>query len=140
MAVLQESGASVAYCPRTHVYFGHDQIQRHAYREMLEAGINVALGTDSLASNPDLSVFSEAAFLWERDATPPYLLLEMLTVRGARALGLNAGALAEGKWGDVVVMAGEADTTVERVIESILRLAGSSAHVRAVWVGGIKVV
>lgn len=55
---------TVVYCPRTHAYFGHEQ---HPYLQMLSDGVTVALGTDSLASNPDLSILNECRFLWKRD-------------------------------------------------------------------------
>ncbi len=58
------STTTVVYCPRTHAYFGHE---RHPYLQMLRDGVPVALGTDSLASNPDLSILNEARFLWQRD-------------------------------------------------------------------------
>lgn len=57
---------TVVYCPRTHAYFGHDP---HPYLQMLHDGVNVALGTDSLGSNPDLSILNECRFLWQRDRT-----------------------------------------------------------------------
>ena len=46
----------VVYCPRTHAYFGHD---RYPLAKMLAAGVHVAFGTDSRASNPDLSILEE---------------------------------------------------------------------------------
>lgn len=86
---------SVVYCPRTHAYFQHDE---HRFREMLALGINVCLGTDSRASNPDLSVWEEVKFLRRRY---PELsasdLIGMATWRGALALGL------EGKLGTIEV-------------------------------------
>ena len=42
---------SLVYCPRTHAYFGHEP---YPLAEMLAAGVRVAVGTDSRASNPDL--------------------------------------------------------------------------------------
>jgi cytosine/adenosine deaminase-related metal-dependent hydrolase len=92
--------ASVVYCPRTHASFGHEP---HPYRGMLTDGVNVALGTDSLASNPDLSVWNEAKFLFSR-GEDPRMLLEMLTTNGARALGLvdDFGTLEAGKQADMV--------------------------------------
>lgn len=54
----------VVYCPRTHAYFGH---QPHPYLDMLADGVFVQLGTDSLASNPSLSILEEARYLWHRD-------------------------------------------------------------------------
>lgn len=65
---------TIVYCPRTHAYFGHEP---HPYLQMLQDGVRVALGTDSLASNPDLSILNECRFLWQRDRsqlTGPLLL------------------------------------------------------------------
>lgn len=89
--------ASVVYCPRTHAYFGHE---RHPWQQLLARGVNVALGTDSRASNPDLNLFEELLFL--RKLAPqadPARLLGMVTLHGARALGKEheLGALCEGK-------------------------------------------
>jgi cytosine/adenosine deaminase-related metal-dependent hydrolase len=85
---------SVAYCPRASAYFGHPRGGgcAHRYREMLEAGINVALGTDGLLclDTPDrISVLDEMRFLHRRDAASPRLLLRMATVNGARSLGFD---------------------------------------------------
>lgn len=86
----------VVYCPRASAYFRHPAAGRgpHRYREMLAAGIPVALGTDSaivLGGAPTISVLDEMRFLWRRDGTDPALLLAMATVHGAQALGERAG-------------------------------------------------
>jgi cytosine/adenosine deaminase-related metal-dependent hydrolase len=65
LELLAGSSASVVYCPRTHAFFGHAP---HRYREMLARGINVCLGTDSLASNDTLSILDEMRFLRMMDA------------------------------------------------------------------------
>lgn len=103
IAALARSGASVAYCPRTHRFFEHEP---HRYRDMLKAGVNVCIGTDSLASAPSLSILEELRFMRQIDAiTPDAALLEMGTIRGARALGLDRelGSLEVGKRADFVV-------------------------------------
>ena len=82
---------TVVYCPRTHAYFGHVQ---HPYLNMLADGVSVALGTDSLASNPDLSILNECRFLWQRDRgqlTGP-MLMNLATNQGATALALGKPA------------------------------------------------
>jgi cytosine/adenosine deaminase-related metal-dependent hydrolase len=79
---------TVVYCPRTHAYFGHSP---HPWLRLLERGASVAIGTDSRASNPDLSLWRELCFL--RDHFPnvdPRTLLKLGTVNGAQALGLGA--------------------------------------------------
>lgn len=98
-------GASVVLCPRTRAFFGHQR--PHRYREMLAAGVNVCLGTDSLASNPDLSLLREAAALRKTDPTlPVQTILEMVTLRGAKALGMDSqiGSLAVGKQADIIAL------------------------------------
>jgi cytosine/adenosine deaminase-related metal-dependent hydrolase len=95
IAVLAGSGSSVAFCPRSHAFFKHKD---HPWRRLLAAGVNVCLGTDSLASCPSLSVLDEAKFLFAQGGAEPQLLLAMATRRGARALSLEdvTGDLREG--------------------------------------------
>jgi cytosine/adenosine deaminase-related metal-dependent hydrolase len=118
---IARSGASVAYCPRTHAAFGQPP---HRFAEMLDRGINVCLGTDSLASNPDLDIFGELRFLRERfPHCPAQRLIEMATIRGARALGFenSTGSLIPGKSADLVVM--PLDRAGDERWDSILRSA-----------------
>lgn len=97
IALLAEHQASVAYCPVASDYFGHHRPDRgvvHRYRDMLAAGVNVCLGTDSVVcQRPDdpqpLSILSQMRHLYRRDKTDPQTLLAMATVNGMRALGLE---------------------------------------------------
>lgn len=80
---------SVAYCPRTHAAM---QSGIHPWRTMRESGINVVLGTDGRASNPDLSLWKELQFLHaQAPDIPASDLLRMATVDAAAALGLEQG-------------------------------------------------
>lgn len=93
ITILAETNTSVAYCPIASEYFGH---QYHRYRDMLDAGINVCLGTDSIvcadADDPQpLGLLSAMRRLYQRDRTDPDMLLAMATVNGARALRLTEG-------------------------------------------------
>lgn len=75
---------SVVYCPRTHAYFGHAP---HPWRKLLARGINVTLGTDSRASNPDLSIWNELKFLHTRHSGLNIAdLLPLSTTNAAGAL------------------------------------------------------
>src|SRR5262249_9795499 len=77
--------STVVYCPRTHAAFGHEPYPLH---RLLQAGVRVALGTDSLASNPDLSVLEEARFVHRlHPAIAPETVLRIATLHGAEALG-----------------------------------------------------
>ncbi|AGA30181.1 amidohydrolase family protein [Singulisphaera acidiphila] len=95
---------AIAFCPRTHARFGHAP---HPYRAMLERGVVVCLGTDSLASSPTLSVLDEIRFLHRRDdSLNGPLLLTMGTLFGAWALRAETttGSLKVGKSADLAVI------------------------------------
>jgi cytosine/adenosine deaminase-related metal-dependent hydrolase len=75
---------SVVHCPRSHQYFGHPKFQ---FRRLRELGFNICLGTDSLASNHDLSLFAEMrAFQKGFPNTAPEEILKMVTLAPAMAL------------------------------------------------------
>ena len=97
---------SLVVCPRTHLAFGHPP---HPFREFLARGVNVCVGTDSLASNPDLDVLAELGELHRRyPDVPTDTLLRMGTIHGATALGFGdvCGTLEAGKSADFVVLEG----------------------------------
>jgi len=123
IALLAERGVHVAYCPRTHAAFGHEP---HAFLRMLERGVNVCVGTDSLASNPSLSVLEELRFLRRNHPqVAPELWFEMGTIRAAQALGMDradsrgVGAIAPGRRADLTVIPLEGrGHPLENVLES----------------------
>jgi cytosine/adenosine deaminase-related metal-dependent hydrolase len=107
-AASQRERMSVAYCPRTHAYFGHEPYPLGA---MLNAGVRVAFGTDSRASNPDLNLLSELRFAAaHHPGVAPATLVRMATLDGAAALGLDHtfGSLGVGKSGRVITIACDA--------------------------------
>jgi aminodeoxyfutalosine deaminase len=80
---------TLVYCPRTHAAFGH---RDHPWRRVLELGGSVAIGTDSRASNPDLSIFAELQFLAARHRDMSHLdLLTVGSTSGRAALGFDVG-------------------------------------------------
>jgi len=91
IAVLARTRASVAYCPRASAYFGApENLGPHRFQEMLAAGVNVCLGTDSIINldTPDrISPLDDARLLARTTDTPARTLLAMLTTHGAFALG-----------------------------------------------------
>jgi cytosine/adenosine deaminase-related metal-dependent hydrolase len=98
------ANGTVVYCPRTHAAFGHEP---HPLPDLLRRGVRVALGTDSLASNPDLNVLAEARFVRSRfPDLPAGLILRMATLSGAEALGFasDCGSLTTGKWADLAAV------------------------------------
>ncbi|MDD2558589.1 MAG: amidohydrolase family protein [Desulfuromonadaceae bacterium] len=102
--LVAASKASVVLCPRSNARL---KCGKAPVAEYLRAGIPLALGTDSLASNSTLSLWDEMAFTlqWFEGAISAPQLLHMATRGGARALQLNdAGTLAPGKRATFVVV------------------------------------
>ena len=96
--------STIVFCPRTHAAFGHPP---HPFREFLRRGIRVCLGTDSLASNPDLDLLAEARYVHGRHPDlPGDVLLKMVTLFGAESLGWSneAGSLEAGRSADFVAI------------------------------------
>jgi cytosine/adenosine deaminase-related metal-dependent hydrolase len=110
---------SVVYCPRTHAYFGHE---KYPLEKMLAVGVRVALGTDSRASNPDLSLLSEMRYVAKTfPGLPAERIIEMATMAGTEALGLDEeiGLLTPGRLADMVAIpCSDAADPLEAVLHS----------------------
>ena len=77
---------SVVYCPRSHAYFRHTP---YPLQKMLDYGVRVLLGTDSLASTPNLSLAEEMQWVLQYHPTiPAEQVYRLGTLEGATALGL----------------------------------------------------
>lgn len=110
-SLLAKNKTTVVHCPRSHHYFQHPPFQR---ARLASAGVNLCLGTDSLATMrktgkalPELNLFAEMRALADRDpAVAPGELLDMVTVNGARALGLagKIGQLSVGALADLIAI------------------------------------
>ena len=94
---LAGTGTWLVLCPRANRYTGAGI---PPVPELLQAGVNLALGTDSLAGNWDLNLFGEMFWLYQNfPAWPGALWLRQGTLNGARALGRDRefGSLEPGK-------------------------------------------
>ena len=94
----------VAHCPRSHTFLGHAPF---AWKKLRALGFNICLGTDSLASNSSLNLFSEMRELHRKaPELPTREILEMATVNGARALGQteSLGIIAPGFFADLIAI------------------------------------
>jgi cytosine/adenosine deaminase-related metal-dependent hydrolase len=117
LEILARGRASAVYCPRTHAYFGHPP---HRWREMLARGVNVALGTDSCASSPDLNLVDDLRLLHRLAPDVAAVdLWKMATVHGARALGQwdRVGSLSATKDADLVVLPANSSDPLAEVLE-----------------------
>ncbi|OOG25958.1 N-ethylammeline chlorohydrolase [Thioalkalivibrio denitrificans] len=141
---LAEAGAHVVHCPESNLKLasGFCPVQK-----LLDAGVNVCLGTDGAASNNDLDLLGEmrtAALLAKgvsgnAAALPAATALRMATLNGARALGLGdeIGSLVPGKAADMVAvdLAGLESRPVYHPLSHLV-YATSRHQVTDVWVAG----
>jgi cytosine/adenosine deaminase-related metal-dependent hydrolase len=127
MMRIAKSHSNVVYCPRSHSFFGH---KNHPIRQLLDYGINVALGTDSLASNHSLSILDEMRHLFanRKDISPREIFLAA-TVNGARALGFGGilGCLEPGCLADMAVLSLPQNLSLKGMLPLVLEGAGESA-------------
>lgn len=103
-AILQARRSTVVTCPRSNRQLG---VGKAPVPALMSKGIPVTLGTDSLASSPDLDLFKEmAALREEHPSLKPAAILRMATLNGAQALGLGdrLGSIEPGKLAELVVV------------------------------------
>ncbi len=108
MALIRDSGSSVAHCPIANAKLGHGIAPA---AQLVQGGIEVALGSDSVAANNRMDLLEEGrvAILMQRalrrapDLLSPAQAIEMMTIVPARILGIDrrVGSLEEGKDADL---------------------------------------
>ncbi len=148
ITLLARHGCSVAHCPSSNLKLASGLAPVAA---LLDAGVNVALGTDGAASNNRLDLFQEmrlAALLAKAgsgnaQAMPAQAALRAATLGGAIALGAQAriGSIVPGKCADLVAVALD-DIALQPVYDVVSHLvyACGREHVTDVWVAGERVV
>ncbi|GHT25561.1 chlorohydrolase [Planctomycetales bacterium] len=78
---------AIVYCPRSHQYFSYAP---YPLKKMLDFGVNVLLGTDSIASSPDLSMLNEIHFVRQlHPEVPAETIFSMATFNSAVALEIE---------------------------------------------------
>jgi 5-methylthioadenosine/S-adenosylhomocysteine deaminase len=144
ISTYANTGGHVVHCPESNLKLASGFCPTQA---LATAGINVALGTDSAASNNDLDMLGEmrtAALLGkavsnDASALPAHEILRMATINGARALGISndTGSLIKGKWADITAV--RMDTLETQPLYdpvSQLVYASGREQVTDVWVAG----
>lgn len=109
IGIIKEKEVSIAHNPSSNTKLASGIAPVHKY---LEKGVNVSLGTDGVSSNNNLDMFSEmklTALLQKVNLLDPRVLpametFNMATKNGAKALGINAGSIEEGKLADVILV------------------------------------
>ena len=125
-ALLGKHRVNVVHCPRSHAYFRHPPFLRE---RLANAGVNLCLGTDSLATvrwvgkqKPELNLFEEMRALAVADkSVSPEEILRMATINGARALGLKGqiGEFCPDAFADLIAIpdAGKKKDVFETVLD-----------------------
>ena len=142
------SGGSVVHCPESNLKLASGFCP---VAKLLERGVNVALGTDSAASNNDLDMLGEmktAALLakavaGDASAVPAHTTLRMASLNGAKALGLEAeiGSLQIGKQADITAIRMDQLET-QPLFDPISQIvyAANRSEVSDVWVAGKRLL
>lgn len=142
--VLAEYGCHVAHCPSSNLKLASGIAP---ITQLLGKGVNVGLGTDGVASNNRLDIFTEmrlAALLAKgvsEDATviPAHQALEMATINAAKAMGLDdkVGSIEVGKLADLAAVK-LSDLTTTPCYDPISHLVYTCGreHVTHTWVAG----
>jgi 5-methylthioadenosine/S-adenosylhomocysteine deaminase len=148
IAMLATNGVNVVHCPESNLKLASGFCP---LAKLLDAGVNVALGTDGAASNNDLDLLGEArtaallakGVAGDASAAPAAAILRAATYGGARALGLEAdiGSISAGKLADIVAidLGGFAAAPMYDPISHIV-YATHRDQISNVWVGGRRVV
>ncbi len=146
--ILKQTGAHVVHCPESNLKLASGICPSE---QLLSCGINVCLGTDGAASNNDLNMFSEmqtAALIGKFAANNASAInattaLEMATINGAKALGLEniIGSLEVGKKADIVAV-DLSGFQYQPVYDPVSQLVYTQAgqNVSNVWVNGKHLV
>lgn len=121
--IVTRSGMSAVHCPTSHRFFSHPAFPME---QLLARGVNVCIGTDSLASAPvgsALDMFAELRLL--RQAFPRLsaeTILQLATVNGAKALHAadRLGTLEPGKHADVIGLRIPPATKLSDLYESVI--------------------
>jgi 5-methylthioadenosine/S-adenosylhomocysteine deaminase len=149
LRLLRETGTSVSYNPECHMKLA---LGIAPVSKLLEAGVVVALGTDTCAVNDNMDLFEamrvgaflQKVFTMEPEVVPAYQALEMATLGGARALGLgdSLGSLEVGKKADLILvdLAGVHMRPINHLVNNLVYCASAAHDVRTVIVDGQIVV
>jgi 5-methylthioadenosine/S-adenosylhomocysteine deaminase len=142
--LIAETGSHIIHCPESNLKLASGFCP---VAKCLEAGINVALGTDSAASNNNLDMFGEmrtAALLakgvaQDARAVPAMEAIKMATINGAKALGIDdkTGSLSIGKSADMIAIDMDSLETLP-LFDPISQIvyASDRHQVTDVWVAG----
>jgi 5-methylthioadenosine/S-adenosylhomocysteine deaminase len=147
--ILSETGTSVSYNPECHMKIA---LGIAPVVKMLQAGVTLSLGTDTCAVNDNMDLFEAmrvGAMLQKLAAmdpavVPAYQALEMATIGGAKALGMEdeIGSLEAGKRADIILvdLTGVHMRPINHIVNNLVYCATAASDVATVIVDGQLVV
>ncbi len=145
---LAKAAVNVVHCPQSNLKLASGICP---LSELLNAGVNVALGTDGAAANNDLDLLAEAqtaallgkGISGDAKAVNAFQVLEMMTINGAKALGLGelTGSIEPGKQADLCALDLNAPETqpLHHVVSQLI-YAASRRQFTDVWVAGKRLL
>ncbi|MBR2282179.1 MAG: amidohydrolase [Spirochaetales bacterium] len=144
MQILRQHDTTIVHCPSSNSKLGSGVAR---VRDLREAGVKLAFGTDGASSNNSLNMVKEinlgcmlaAATTLDTSALKPYEALKMATIGGAQALGLDnlVGTLEQGKKADLIMVdMGSISNTPTNNVYSALVYSSTSEDIRNVFCNG----
>jgi 5-methylthioadenosine/S-adenosylhomocysteine deaminase len=145
---LAKAGVNVVHCPQSNLKLASGICP---LSELLNAGVNVALGTDGAAANNDLDLLAEAqtaallakGISGDAKAVNAFQVLDMMTINGAKTLGLGhlTGSIEPGKQADLCALDLSAPETqpLHHVVSQLI-YAASRRQFTDVWVAGKRLL
>ncbi len=107
--ILSRHDVTIAHCPVSNMKLSVGRVMPYHYMQKL--GLNITLGTDGCASNNNLDMFETMKFASllhkhhvSQTSAPANEIFKMATENGAKALGINAGKIEEGKLADIILI------------------------------------
>ena len=146
--LIAESGSSIVHCPASNMKLASGICDVSG---LMKHNSNVCIGTDGAASNNELDLLKEARLAsllakinsQSANSLPAQKTLEVMTINGARALGLEAsiGSLEVGKLADITAISLDAINSIP-INNPLSHLVYSvnSTQVTHVWIGGRMVL
>ncbi|MEO7659045.1 MAG: amidohydrolase family protein [Pyrinomonadaceae bacterium] len=147
LSKISANGAKIAHCPKSNAKFGHGYAP---FEAMLDAGIGVGLGSDSVASNNVCDLLEESRFATLAARNQPGSkrfisakeMLETATLGGAKALGLDhlIGTLEAGKQADIAIisLSNQAQQPVNDIVTALV-FSSNARDVKLIIVGGTSI-
>ena len=144
LKILKQKPCHIVTCPDSNLKLASGFCNINNYKKI---GLNVALGTDGAASNNDLDILSEArnaslinkALNRNACLSSAHSVLEMLTINGAKALGLeqDTGSLEIGKAADFIAWDNNhINNYPQHDLAAQIIFAGNCSQISDVWVNG----